>query len=91
VGLVQATHHSTQGQATGKEKHTTPTPGGQAHNRIINKAYTKHPTKQNAQWQTLLKENCAKHAKEERKQKGKGGKVYSPPTPYFTLILNKIY
>jgi hypothetical protein len=53
----------------GKEKqgtqHSTPKPGGQAHNRIINKDYRKHPTQYRMQWQTPLKENCAKHNEEE--------------------------
>jgi hypothetical protein len=36
-------------------------------------------------------ENCAKHKKEAQKQKGEGGKVYSPPTLHFIFILLKKY
>jgi hypothetical protein len=51
---------------------------------------TSHET-QNAQWQTPLKENCAKHKREEQKQKGKGWKVYTLPTLFFILILMKTF
>jgi hypothetical protein len=92
---VQATYSSTQGQAMGKrnkeDAYNTPTPGGQAHNRIINKAYRKHPTERRTHSGKDHSRKTAQNTKRGTKTNGKGGKVYSLPTPYFIFILIKIY
>jgi hypothetical protein len=66
-------------------------PRGQAHNRIINKDYRKHPTKDRTHSGKHHSRKTAQKKKVAQKQKGKGGKLCSLPTPYFILILIKIY
>jgi hypothetical protein len=93
VGHSCRQHPPTQGRPRGRETRNTYTAHRHPeakHTRIINKDIGSIPWNRE-HTVAITQGKLCKTQKEARNQKGQGRKVCSPPTPYFILILIKIF